>query len=57
MYCKLTGAARFGYDPSDIVILTDDAEDPRQLPTRDNIIRGMHWLVADAHPDDALFLH
>lgn len=30
--------AKFGYKEEDIVMLTDDARNPRQLPTRDNIV-------------------
>ncbi|OCF55078.1 metacaspase [Kwoniella mangroviensis CBS 10435] len=48
---------RFGYIPADIVMLTDDTNDPRTLPTRENIIKGMRWLVEGAQRDDALFLH
>lgn len=48
---------RFGYKAEDMVVLTDDQQDPRTLPTRENIIRAMKWLVAGAQPDDALFLH
>ncbi|KAK4687534.1 metacaspase-1, partial [Tremellales sp. Uapishka_1] len=48
---------RYGYDLSDIVLLTDEAQDPRQIPTRDNIIRAMEWLVQDACKDDSLFFH
>jgi hypothetical protein len=48
---------RFGYDPADIVVLTDDTRDPRKLPTRENIIGAMQWLVQGAQRDDALFLH
>jgi hypothetical protein len=54
---KADGAERFGYDPSDIVILTDDSPNERQLPTRENIIRAMGWLVDGAGRDDALFFH
>jgi hypothetical protein len=39
------------------VILTDDAQDPRQIPTRENIMRAMQWLVSGAQKDDALFFH
>jgi hypothetical protein len=53
----LTPVERFGYDPSDIVVLTDDTQDPRALPTRENIIRAMQWLVDDAQRDDSLFFH
>lgn len=40
-----------------MVILTDDQRDPTCQPTRANIIRALHWLVADAQPNDSLFLH
>ncbi|KAF4591056.1 Ca(2+)-dependent cysteine protease [Pleurotus pulmonarius] len=49
--------AQFGYQENDIVVLTDDATNPRQLPTRDNMIRAMGWLVRDAQPNDSLFFH
>ncbi|KAF5391666.1 hypothetical protein D9757_002371 [Collybiopsis confluens] len=47
----------FGYKENDIVMLTDDARNPRQIPTRDNIIQAMQWLVSNAQPNDALFFH
>lgn len=47
----------FGYRRGDMVILTDDQQNPLSLPTRANILRAMHWLVKDARPDDSLFLH
>ncbi|KAG2149074.1 metacaspase-1 [Suillus bovinus] len=50
-------ATQFGYKEEDMVILTDDARDPRQLPTRQNILRAMEWLVRDARPNDSLFFH
>lgn len=50
-------AERFGYKPQDMVILTDDQQDPRSIPTRENIIKAMDWLVDGAQSDDALFLH
>ena len=28
----------WGYKQDDIVMLTDDAQNPRQIPTRDNIV-------------------
>lgn len=40
-----------------MVILTDDQQDPVCRPTRANIIRAMHWLVAGAQPNDSLFFH
>ncbi|KIP05261.1 hypothetical protein PHLGIDRAFT_36523 [Phlebiopsis gigantea 11061_1 CR5-6] len=47
----------WGYKSQDIVVLSDDASDPRQRPTRQNIIDAMHWLVKDAHRHDSLFFH
>ncbi|KAF7967256.1 hypothetical protein HWV62_35049 [Athelia sp. TMB] len=49
--------SRFNYQDDDIVMLTDDATNPRQQPTRENIIAAMQWLVRDAHPNDSLFFH
>jgi len=48
---------RFGYKRNDIVVLTDDQQDPRAKPTKDNILRAMQWLVMDARPNDSLFFH
>lgn len=48
---------RFGYKQEDIVVLTDDARNPRQIPTRENMIAAMNWLVDGARPNDSLFFH
>lgn len=45
------------YSSSDIVLLTDDASDPRQRPTRRNILEAMRWLVRSAQGNDSLFFH
>ena len=37
--------------------LTDDSPNPRQQPTRANILDAMHWLVTKACPHDSLFFH
>lgn len=47
----------FGYKPEDIVMLTDDAQNPRQVPTKRNMLEAMQWLVRDAKPNDSLFFH
>ncbi|KAI9823295.1 MAG: Ca(2+)-dependent cysteine protease [Thelocarpon impressellum] len=47
----------FGYAREDMVILTDDQRNPMSQPTRQNIIRAMHWLVKDAKQHDSLFFH
>lgn len=48
---------RFGYQHDDMVVLTDDQRDPRSIPTRQNIISAMQWLVSGAQPNDSLFFH
>lgn len=48
---------RFQYKREDMVILTDDQQNPRSVPTKQNIIQAMHWLVKDAQPTDSLFFH
>ncbi|KAI0714343.1 peptidase C14, caspase domain-containing protein [Cerioporus squamosus] len=47
----------WGYRQDDIVMLTDDATNPRQIPTKDNMIQAMRWLVNGAQPNDSLFFH
>ncbi|KAM7205772.1 Metacaspase-1A [Naviculisporaceae sp. PSN 640] len=48
---------RYGYKREDMVLLTDDQQNPVMQPTKENIIKAMQWLVANAQPNDALFLH
>ena len=47
----------FGYAREDMVILTDDQQNPMSQPTKQNLLRAMHWLVKDAQPNDSLFFH
>ncbi|KAI8078627.1 caspase domain-containing protein [Halteromyces radiatus] len=47
----------YGFREEDMVILTDDQTDPRFIPTRQNMISGMQWLVANAQPNDSFFFH
>ncbi|KAI1319573.1 caspase domain-containing protein [Xylariaceae sp. FL0255] len=47
----------FGYKRDDMVILTDDQQNPMSQPTKQNLLRAMHWLVKDARPNDSLFFH
>ena len=37
--------------------MTEETNDPRKLPTYDNIVEAMRWLVHGARPNDSLFLH
>ncbi|RKP39987.1 p20 subunit of caspase [Dimargaris cristalligena] len=48
---------RFNFRECDMVILTDDSKNPRNMPTRANMIQAMRWLVADARPNDSFFFH
>lgn len=47
----------YGYARQDMVILTDDQQNPMSQPTKANILRAMHWLVKDARANDSLFFH
>ncbi|KAI9680845.1 MAG: Ca(2+)-dependent cysteine protease [Caeruleum heppii] len=49
--------SNFGYAREDMVILTDDQQNPMSQPTKQNMLRAMHWLVKDAKPNDSLFFH
>ena len=40
-----------------MVILTDDQQNPMSQPTKQNILKAMHWLVKDAKTNDSLFFH
>ncbi|KAI8806407.1 caspase domain-containing protein [Cladochytrium replicatum] len=48
---------RFPSDSNSMLILTDDQNDWRFRPTRDNITSGMSWLAQGARPGDSLVLH
>lgn len=50
-------AEQYGYKRQDMVILTDDQHNPVSQPTKQNILRAMHWLVKGAKPNDSLFFH
>jgi hypothetical protein len=50
-------AEQFGYRREDMVILTDDQQNRMSQPTKQNILRAMHWLVKGAQPNDSLFFH
>ena len=46
-----------GFKSDDIVKLTDDQRVQRAIPTRQNILDAIQWLVKDARPNDSLFFH
>ncbi|CAG8693591.1 13078_t:CDS:2, partial [Gigaspora margarita] len=43
----------YGFQESNMVILTDDQKDPTRIPTKTNILAAMKWLVLDARPGDS----
>ncbi|KAG0189990.1 Ca(2+)-dependent cysteine protease [Apophysomyces sp. BC1034] len=47
----------YNFREEDMVILTDDQTNPRFIPTKQNMISGMQWLVHDARPNDSFFFH
>ncbi|KIK74072.1 hypothetical protein PAXRUDRAFT_836084 [Paxillus rubicundulus Ve08.2h10] len=49
--------SQWGFKDGDIVMLMDETANPRQMPTRTNMIDAMRWLVKDARPHDSLFFH
>ncbi|KAF8883816.1 caspase domain-containing protein [Infundibulicybe gibba] len=46
-----------GYKDRDIMLLTDESSRSSRLPTRENIIAAMRWLVQSASTNDSLFFH
>ena len=38
-------------------MLRDDIKDARCMPTKENMVDSMQWLVKDAQPHDSLFFH
>ncbi|CAG8513131.1 1060_t:CDS:2 [Funneliformis mosseae] len=47
----------YGFREEDMVILTDNQKDKQRIPTKDNILKAMKWLVHDAKPNDSYFFH
>ncbi|KXN72140.1 peptidase C14 [Conidiobolus coronatus NRRL 28638] len=47
----------YGFKQDDMVILTDDQQDSKFIPTRQNMIKAMHWLVSDVKANDSCFFH
>lgn len=48
---------RAGFPRENIVVLTDDTNNPRCMPTRQNILSAMQQLSRGARPGDSLFFH
>ncbi|KAI7897524.1 caspase domain-containing protein [Cokeromyces recurvatus] len=47
----------YNFREEDMVILTDDQTNPKNIPTKQNIITAMQWLVHDSRPNDSFFFH
>ena len=45
----------YGFELDNIIILSDQAKDDTEVPTKENILKGMAWLVGGARPNDCLF--
>ena len=45
------------YNYQEVLILSDDQQDPQYKPTKQNMINALRWLVQDARQHDSLFLH
>lgn len=48
---------RFKFPEDSIVTLTEDEEDSKRIPTRQNMLRWMRWLVEDCRAGDSLVFH
>lgn len=49
--------ARFNFPPSSILMLSEEETDPNRIPTRQNIISALKWLVKGCQPGDSLVFH
>nr|DAD18289.1 TPA_asm: hypothetical protein HUJ06_019752 [Nelumbo nucifera] len=47
----------FGFPESSILMLTEDATESYKIPTKRNMMMGLHWLVQDCQPGDSLVFH
>ncbi|KAI8984660.1 caspase domain-containing protein [Mycotypha africana] len=48
----------YNFREEDMIILTDDqVHDARHMPTKQNMIQAMQWLVHDSRPNDSFFFH
>ncbi|EPR61345.1 ICE family protease (caspase) p20 domain-containing protein [Toxoplasma gondii GT1] len=54
LLCSVYG---FHDSSTTLVALTDDSRNSLYRPTRNNILKAMHWLTIDNRPGDALFFH
>ncbi|CAN6294849.1 unnamed protein product [Urochloa humidicola] len=48
---------RFGFPSDSILVLTQEDRDPWRVPTRENLVRALRWLVDGATAGDSLVFH
>ncbi|KAJ3692639.1 hypothetical protein LUZ60_011734 [Juncus effusus] len=48
---------RFKFPAASIIMLTEEESDQSKIPTKENIIMALHWLVHDCQPGDSLVFH
>ncbi|CAD6203882.1 unnamed protein product [Miscanthus lutarioriparius] len=48
---------RFGFPSACILELTEKESDPTRVPTRENLLRAMRWLVEGSRSGDSLVFH
>ncbi|MBA0586551.1 metacaspase-3 [Gossypium raimondii] len=48
---------KLGFPIDSILMLTEDEKDPYKIPTKQNIRKGLKWLVYGCQPGDSLVFH
>ncbi|KQK21440.1 metacaspase-1 [Brachypodium distachyon] len=48
---------KFGFPSDCILILTEKSDDPRRVPTKENLLAAMRWLVAGCEAGHSLVFH
>jgi len=48
---------KFSFPEDSIIVLTEEEEDSKRIPTRQNMQRWMRWLVQDCRAGDSLVFH
>lgn len=54
---RMKGFISSTYGFTEMMVLTDDQQNPSLRPTRQNILRGLRWLAEGVQPGDCLFFH
>merc|ERR1712007_287236 len=47
----------FGFPENNVLVLSDDQRDKNKIPTKDNIVKSMEWLMNGAARGDVLYFH